>query len=223
MSDSRTEPHIRRWLELLANVTAGGNDPVSAERIAVMAGFLAMDGYPVEAFCQRSAHHCAQNQRFFPAYDDVRKALQAWWEANRQPVQAQIAGPGTPGLDAMDRRWVAYWHKRRAEIWAADDVTQTQAEVALETVASLVRAQSSRAWEAITGTKPVGQRAPTPEQAAYVARLLRPPAVEASVVVRVDSPLPPLRDVTAKESELDRLRGKVVDLEPVGTDREEWG
>jgi len=218
---SRTETAIARWLEALANLTVPGSDPVSAERIAVMAGFLAMD-LPAEAFSQRSLHAAAQGHRFFPAYDDVRMAVTTWWEANRPPAGPQLGGPVIPGMTATDRSWVAFYHKRRAEIWAQDSLSQSQAEAALAVVSSLVRAQSARAWEAITGRTAAVAAGSTEAAVAYVAKLLRPEPQPGQPRYEVVEAPAPFRDVTAKGDDLLRLRGLAPPKAAVVTDRGEW-
>ena len=217
---SRTEATIARWLEGLANLTVAGADPVSAERIAVMAGFLAMD-LPAEAFTQRSLHAAAQGQRFFPAYDDVRRAVTAWWDSNRPPAGAPLPGPAGAGMSALDRHWVAFWHRRREEIWAQEELSQSQAEAALGVVSSLVRAQSARAWEAVSGKPSPVAATPTEAAVAHVAKLLRPEPVAASSQAEVLPPPPvPFRDVTAKGPELAAMRTR-MGLLPCATAPEE--
>ena len=72
---------------------------------------------------------------------------------------APAAAMTLPGLDipedmdAADRGWVHYWHKRRGEIWAKDS-TQAETEQALARLASLVRENSPKAWAVIRGPEP---------------------------------------------------------------------
>ena len=219
--NSRTDQHIARWLEALANVTIGGTEPVNAERIAVMTSFLAMDGLPLEAYCQRSLHAAAQGQRFFPAYDDVRKAVTAWWEANRTPTERQLPSPITSDMNAMDRAWVAFWHKRRAEIFAGTG-SQQAAHVAMDNLTSLVRDQSLKAWSHVTGERESQARTPTESEVSHVAKLLRPEPTAGQRRYEVVEPPPPFRDVTAKGDDLDRMRGKTVPQRAVVTDCGEW-
>ena len=221
MPASDTEYRIAKWLQSLRDLTVTGADGVTPERIATMAHMLAMDGLPGEAFTSGSLHAAAQGQRFFPAYDDVRRAVTIWWEANRQPSQPQIAGPNTSGLDAVDRGWVAFYRKRRAELAAADGALQAD-RAALANLASLVRGQSPRAWAEVSGERPLVSRAPTESEVSHVAKLLRPePAAGQRRYEVVEAPLP-FRDVTAKGDDLDRMRGKVVPQRAVVTDRGEW-
>lgn len=223
MLDSRTDQHIRRWLEGLANLTVSGTEPVTPERIALMAGFLAMDSFPLEAFCQRSLHHAAQGQRFFPAYDDVRKAVTTWWEANRKASQAQITGPSPSGMDEMDRSWEAFYRKRRAEL-AASSTSFEADQVAIGRLKSLVKAQSPKAWAAVSGERPSEARAPTEAEVSHVARLLRPEPPPGQPRYEVVEAPVPFRDVTAKGDELARIRGKLVERQvEVVSDREPWG
>lgn len=203
---SSIDPRITRWLEGLVSLTIAGTGPVSPERITLMAAMLAADGFPAEAFSFDSLHHTAQGQRFFPAYDDVRKALHGWWDAHRPAAALQIAGPGLPELDATDRHWLAYWHRRRAEIATAGGGHGPN-EAVLERLASLVRSRSPAAWAAISGREPVASRAPTLDEAVHVARLLRPEPMQRSAAVPPEPAAPPpFRDVTAKGEALAKLR-----------------
>ncbi len=223
MSASDTEFRIAKWLQSLRDVTVAGTEAVTPERIATMAALLAKDGFPSAAFTSDSLHAAAQGQRFFPAYDDVRKALHAWWDAHRPASAPQIAGPVVEGLDAMDRSWIAFWHKRRGEIFG-QDIGQQAAEMALATVSSLVRDRSSRAWSAINGDgQPVATGYPTEASVAYVARLLRPEPQGGQPRYEVVEAPVPFRDVTAKGDELIRIRGKALERQgAVVTDRGDW-
>lgn len=222
MSASDIEFRIAKWLQSLRDVTVPGTDAVNAERIATTASLLAKDGFPSAAFTSDSLHRVAQGQRFFPAYDDIRKGLHSWWDAHRPASAPQIAGPVVEGLDAMDRSWVAFWHKRRAEIFGQDG-SQKAAEASLETVSSLIRDRSPKAWASISGQ---GQAAvtgyPTEAAVAYVARLLRPPPVDGQPRYEVVQAAPPLRDVTAKGDALAALRSRPVPQAAVVTDRGDW-
>lgn len=223
MSASDTEFRIAKWLQSLRDVTVAGTEAVTPERIATMAALLAKDGFLSAAFTSDSLHAAAQGQRFFPAYDDVRKALHAWWDAHRPASAPQLTGPVVEGLDAMDRSWVAFWHTRRAEIFA-QDVSQHVAETALEVVSSLVRDRSSRAWAAINGDgQPVATGYPTEASVAYVARLLRPEPQAGQLRYEVVEAPVPFRDVTAKGDDLIRIRGKALERPAaVVTDRGDW-
>jgi hypothetical protein len=214
-------PRIELWLEGLANLTVAGTSPVDAERVTLMAGMLARDGFPPGAFNTDSMHHVTLGQRFFPAYDDVRRALRAWCDANRAATTA-LPDPDQ-GLDAMDRSWVAFWHKRRGEIFG-QDLSQHAAEAALEVVSSLVRDRSSRAWSAITGNgQAVATGYPTEASVAYVAKLLRPEPQGGQPRYEVVEAPVPFRDVTAKGDELIRIRGKAMERPAVVvSDRGDW-
>ena len=218
------DPRIIRWLEGLANLTVAGSDPVSPERLTLMAGMLVKDGFPPAAFTSDSLHHCTQGHRFFPAYDDVRKALHAWWDAHRAPAGPQIAGPDRSNLSPFDRHWIAFWHKRRREI--IDTTTsQAAADQAIGVLASLVKTQSQKAWDTVTGRPaPPAAREPTPEEVSYVAWLLRPEPVPTSTIVLPEPETPPpFRDVTAQGAELARIRGRALERTgATSTDREEW-
>jgi len=222
-ASTNADPRIIRWLEGLANLTVAGSEPVNADRIALMAGMLAKDGFPSAAFTSDSLHAAVQGQRFFPAYDDVRKALHAWWDAHRPVIAPQLAGPVVQGLDAMDRSWIAFWHKRRAEIFA-QDVSQAAAEASLATVSSLVREKSAKAWSAISGDgQAVITGYPSEAAVAYVARMLRPAPVPGQPRYEVVEAPMPFRDVTAKGDELARIRGKALERTgAVVTNRGDW-
>ncbi len=214
-------PRIELWLEGLANLTVAGSATVDAERVTLMAGMLARDGFPPGAFNTDSMHHVTLGQRFFPAYDDVRRALRAWCDANRAATLA-LPDPNQ-GMDQMDRSWVAFWHKRRGEIFG-QDVSQAAAEAALTTVSSLVRSRSAKAWAAISGDgQPIATGYPSEASVSYVTRLLRPePQGSQPRYEVVEAPLP-FRDVTAKGDDLIRIRGKALErTAAVVTDRGDW-
>lgn len=195
---------IRKWLQGLADCTAAGSEPVTVARIATMAEMLAMD-FPPAAFTSAALHHCTQGQRFFPALDDLRRALHAWWDPRRPAAGLAIAGPALPNLDPMDRSWLTFWHRRQAEI-GADSVSREAADAALALVADLVRSKSPRAWEAVSGFADAEPAAPTEAAIVAVARLLRPDPEAGSRRFEVVEPPPPFRDVTAKGEDLVRIR-----------------
>ena len=145
------EPRIRKWLDALAHVTTGGSGGVSAERVASMASLLAQDAMPSGAYTSRSLHHVAGLHGFFPAYVEVRDAVAGWWEANRPAIAPALAGPDHDGLTAVDRDWVNFYHKRRAET-LDPSYRPRRGSVArdLANTLSLLRSQSYPAWAHVT-------------------------------------------------------------------------
>lgn len=211
MVDPNLEPRIRAWLHSLANITNPGADPVTAERIATNAMMLAKDGFTAGAFTSTSLHAVAQDQRFFPAYSDIRKALQAWWNQNKPSVAPVLTGSASPGngMDAMDRSWVAFWHKRRAEIWAEGYQMQRGSKSAdLNNLEGLIRANSPKGWALISGVAENTQEPGSVRSQAeieHVSNVLRAtPHVAKSTI---PEPKPePMPDVTLKGEALQRSR-----------------
>ena len=169
------EPRILAWLNSLANLTRAGTESISPEKLATYANMLAKDGFPSAAFTSDSLHEVAQEQRFFPAYDDVRKVLFAWWNAHKPRIAPALADAGAVSLDAADRAWVAFWHKRRGEIFAGSAAPlRGSASADIANLASLVKSKSPRAWASVSGEPLPVQREPTQEAMDAVAALLHP-------------------------------------------------
>lgn len=203
-----TEARIRRWLGSLAELTAPGSEPVSAERIATMAAMLAKDAAPAAAYGSGSLYQVAGLGKFFPSYVEVRDAVHLWWEANRPAHAPALEGPGL-GDDAtlMDRSWLAFWHKRRAEIWATDVYQRGSRDADMANLASLVQQQSPKAWAVIRGREPAQHVATEAEREAVLAKAQ---AFYDDVASRSGSIGTRLRDVTLSREQLQAKRQAVT-------------
>jgi hypothetical protein len=201
------EQRILAWLNGLVNLTISGADSVSTEKLAAYADMLVKDGFVSAAFTSDSLHDAAQGARFFPAYDDIRRKLAAWWSANRPAIARSLPGPGMPEMDPSDRSWIDFWHRRRAELFAQQDGFKWGTrERDLENLGSLIRSHSPKAWAYVSGEKPNIPRAPTEAEAAYVANLLRPKAATPRSATPDAPPPEPFRNVAAKGEPLAKMR-----------------
>lgn len=152
-ADPKTLRIITGWLNGLAELTRHGSEGRPSDtKLALYATMLGQD-FPPGAFTTASLQHAAVGHDFWPSYDAIRVKVSEWWRDNRPrsaPPHA-LEGPvamGPDALDATDRAWLAYWHTRSAEIGQCT-ASRGARDMGLERVASLVRAQSPRAWELI--------------------------------------------------------------------------
>lgn len=152
-ADPQTLRIITGWLNGLAELTRHGSDGrPSDKKLALHATMLGQD-FPSGAFTAASLQHAAVGHDFWPSYDAIRARVSEWWRDNRPrptgvPALESPAAMGPDALDAADRAWLAYWHKRSAEIGQCT-ASRAAREMGLERVASLVRVQSPRAWALI--------------------------------------------------------------------------
>ena len=146
------EQRIRAWLTSLADVTAAGTEAVTAERIATTAALLTKDAFPPAAYTSDSLHHVAGLGKFFPAYADVRDGVRGYWEA-RRPVNSPALQDGNHvNLDPIDRSWVDFWHKRRADLFAqSTDFRWGTRDADLANLASVLQMHSPKAWAVVSG------------------------------------------------------------------------
>ncbi len=164
--DDHFDDAARTWLNNLANVTAPGAEPVSAERIITMAMLLAGDGLPAAVFCGDSLRALAKTMKFFPTYGEVSVALATWWGRNRPILPALMHDPAFAALSRGERHWVESWQVRRAEILSPGyRPVRGSIEQDLQCWLSLMRQESPAAHAFVQGGAPAGVTAPEPHVA----------------------------------------------------------
>lgn len=169
-----TERQVADWLLALAPLVAAtmpaneARERVKAYVPELVARFDSRD------FDASSREFVARNCRFFPSYGELCELLDKWPRPAEKP---QHTGPEAADLTAMDRSWIEFWHRRRAELFAKQDGFKWGSrEADLENLASLIRAQSRKAWAVISGVPEVEQAPPSERELAYVASVVRPMA-----------------------------------------------
>ena len=147
--DTATRRIIASWLAQLAKVTRHKQGRLSDDEVAALkderaiyAELLAMD-LPSGAFTLDSLHAVAQGHSFFPAYDEIRRTVQAWWNENKPAIAPRIEDDSPAGrLGAADRSWFDYYHRRLREGGNA------------RLLGSMVRRYSPAAWDALRAVQP---------------------------------------------------------------------
>ena len=195
-----TDRQVTDWLQALAKITVAQNvtDPTAlGERIVEMVPLL-VERYDSRDFTQTSREFVARECRWFPTYAELSALLDRWPRPAERPLPARQAD----GLDVMDRAWLAFWHKRQAELFAQQrDFRWGNREGDLANLVSLIRGQSPKAWAVING------RESTPEttdvQREAVQRMVEGFLAESAQHRRAPAESTPLRDVSLHG---DRLR-----------------
>lgn len=108
--------HIANWVLQLVELCRPGAEPITKQRVATYASFLAED-YPREAFTLDSLKTIARGHDFFPSLSVLGDHLQMWWDQHRprSSSEYQVTGPLGATLDDRHKAVVAMWMKRRAE------------------------------------------------------------------------------------------------------------
>ena len=149
MSARQADPHtlkiIGGWLKALADLTrASADDPVSTSKLTTYATMLAKD-LPIPAFTTDSLHFIAGGKVFFPAYEDIRASLVAWWNERKPSVAPQITDRRFDGLNDDERSWLRYYDRAFANGFDGTSAAR---------VDGLLRAQAPRVWERVHPEKP---------------------------------------------------------------------
>ena len=145
-SPASSDARILAWVNSLAKATIAGTEPVTPARIVTMAALLTLDAIPASAYCERSLHAAAQDMKFFPAYSEVRKALLAWWAANKPevPCLPSRIPARRPGLNDTEYHWVKHWYERREQGFGP--ARYGYAPSSARHLSSLIREVSSNSW-----------------------------------------------------------------------------
>jgi hypothetical protein len=183
-----TERQVEDWLRLLGRLVASDMTPQEAgDRLRAYTPLL------VERFSDRdfnavSREWVARSCRFFPSYGELCELLDKWPRPSPKPEQVVDTASE---LDAADRAWVAFWHKRRAEIWAQQEGFRWGTRDAdMANLANLVAAQSRKAWATVSGVPLAPHAPPSERERAAVAELLHPFAERSSRREPADPPRP---------------------------------
>ena len=156
----------------------------------------------------------SKRRQTIPSFDEIALVLNA---ARRElPVANALPPPDAPGLGPDDWQWVSFWHKRRAELFAADTGFQRGSRDAdLANLDSLIRQQSRAAWHHIHGTSEPHRASPTAATIDAVSRALRPAFPQSSHNSLTTLPQKPaVRAAPVSDETLQRMRqarGVVVD------------
>lgn len=95
---------IAAWLTRLSGITnQRPENPIDAQTLSDYAEMLALD-FPTGAFTSLSLRAVATGSEWFPAYDKIRREVDAWWNANRPACAPALTGPRDNALTAEDRR-----------------------------------------------------------------------------------------------------------------------
>lgn len=143
-ADPQAVKHIASWLKALTDLMAPGKEPVSAEKMRSNATMLAMD-LPTGAFTTESLHFVAQGRSYFPAYDEMRAQLVAWWNERKPQIAPQITDARYDGLTPEEQHWLRYYDRAFAR--GFDGTSPARVD-------SLLRAQAPRVWERIHPDRP---------------------------------------------------------------------
>lgn len=166
---------ITTWLSALSDlVPPTAASPLTKNRIATLTMQLA-EIFPSGAFTPASMREVAAGKEFFPGWEGLVAGVERWWAANK-PQQARLPqGAQAADLDAMDASWLRYWHEHQADRREHSDRIAAEREAAgrsydraqlpLTRLASLVRAQSPKAWAIISNVTSYARPEPTDAEA----------------------------------------------------------
>jgi hypothetical protein len=167
---------IAAWLAKIAtlcNPPQGETTDDLRNRIVAYTGELGLE-FPSAAFTPDSVRHVVQDQAWFPAYATIRSRLAEWWRDHKPACAPALAdySPKPPRWQPMDEHWLDFWHTRAAEIAALPDPNEQRA--ARANLASLICAQSPRAWSVVSNTPLAQHNTPSAAEIGRVAAMLRP-------------------------------------------------
>ena len=143
-ADPQAVKHIASWLKALTDLMAPGKEPVSAEKMRSNATMLAMD-LPTGAFTTESLHFVAQGRSYFPAYDEMRAQLVAWWNERKPQIAPQITDARYDGLTPEEQHWLRYYDRAFAS--GFDGTSPARVD-------SVLRSKAPRVWERIHPDRP---------------------------------------------------------------------
>ncbi|MFL6708217.1 MAG: hypothetical protein ACJ8HI_08425 [Massilia sp.] len=157
-----TERQVADWLAQLGRLVASNMSPSeAADRLRAYAPEL-VTRFDVSDFNSASREFVARHCNFFPSYGQLCELLDKWPKPSERPALPAPHADEDPGLLPQDWAWVSFWHKRRSEIFAQQTGFRWATRDAdLANLASLIRAQSRRAWAHISGTRETGSHIPT--------------------------------------------------------------
>lgn len=100
-------------------ITLGGivSPSFPDEAIEAIKDMLPLLEFPDAAFTTESLKAVARSgrQQAIPSFDELERALSAWWRANRPTVRVVPGPPGQAPLSAGDASWLDTWHRHTAE------------------------------------------------------------------------------------------------------------
>lgn len=138
-----TPRQVTDWLIELAKLVAPGRNAELGEAIRAYAPLL-VERFISRDFNASSRAYVAERCKFWPSYGELCELLDKWPRPAERPATSQ------PDLDDErltddDRMCIAWWNKRVAE---------GASQAKLDSLASIIRARSSRAWEHIRQPEP---------------------------------------------------------------------
>lgn len=166
-----TERQVADWLLALAPLVAASMPAADArERVKAYVPNL-VDRFDSRDFNGSSREFVARNCRFFPSYGELCQLLDKWPRPAAKPL---VATPVDVGLDATDRAWIEFWHRRRAEIFGQQSGWKWGSrEADLANVESLIRQQSFKAWRVLFDPQHAEHQAPSEREGAYVSDVVQ--------------------------------------------------
>lgn len=147
---------VTQWLHTLGGLVRMTS--ANAETTRAFFGYarpLSLE-FPPAAFTEVSCLHVAKGCKFVPSFGEVCSLLRAWWRENPAAGGSSLLTRARrEGWTDSDFLWLRYWQKRKAEGFAPMAGQKIPfypgaSHQGRAHVASLIRAQSPRAWAAIT-------------------------------------------------------------------------
>jgi len=158
IKDPNAKREIARWISRLADVCRHPTEePMTPSKLSDLADLLGAD-FPSSSFTTEALYAVARGNEWFPAYDAIRTRMAELAAAKVPPVRHLPEPDPIIGvrLSQMDHAWIAYWHKNLPEKRAQEDrlgtaflQTMDVSQHPVAHLASLIRAQSPRGWDAI--------------------------------------------------------------------------
>lgn len=167
-----TERQVNDWLALLGRLVASNMTPDEAMQRLRSYTPLLLARFDSRDFNAASREFVARNCKFFPSYGELCDLLDKWPRPIEKPA---VTTSVDAGLDAMDRSWIEFWHRRRAEIFAMQSGWKWGSRDAdLANVESLIRQQSLKAWRQLFAPQHAEHQPPSEREMGYVASVVAP-------------------------------------------------
>jgi hypothetical protein len=116
---------VMRWIAKMASHLPAperwGETEDGKKIVIVQIGEWLCEEFPERAFTPASLACVVRKHEFFPSFKMLRADLAEWCEAAYPKPLPALTDGAMAGWSEMDRSWLAYWHKRKAENFSASE------------------------------------------------------------------------------------------------------
>jgi len=99
-------PYLRQvatWLKQLAELVSPGKEPITKDKLATYASFLAAD-FPPQVFTTTTVQVCALKCEYWPSLKTLHGHLHDWWKDHRPPPTAHLLTHAKSSADDIARQ-----------------------------------------------------------------------------------------------------------------------